>query len=330
MRVLLVGLGSIGRRHLANLLRLSSIEEVVVLRRPESQWAPSSCADASGRVTMCHDLEAALEKPLGAAIICSPAPAHLPVGLTLAERGVNLFVEKPLSDGLDGVDHLLATCTRTGAVLQVGYNLRFHPPLVTLQQEVASGRIGRLLSVHLHVGQYLPDWRPMQDYRRAVSAQRALGGGALLELSHEIDGARWLAGEVRSVFAHTSRQTDLEIDVEDTADLVLRCGTVTASVHMDMSDRAAVRSYRVIGSAATLTWDGSTDLVRLQGAGVAEDLHPAMRVDRNEMYLAELRQFFGAVEQQGVPAVTGQDGRAVLAVVAAARTSAIERRVVDV
>lgn len=189
--------------------------------------------------------------------------------------------------------------------------------------------IGRLLSIRVETGQFLPDWRPTQDYRTVVSARKELGGGALLELSHEFDYVRWIAGEVSSVAATVDCISGLDIEVEDCAEVTLRFANgAIGQVHLDLFQRAPTRTCRVLGTEGTITWDGITNHVRrFQSATKAwDDLHPAITLDRNEMYLAELRHFFACIQGDEQPLITGHDGLAALEIAIAAKTSAEQQR----
>lgn len=294
MRILLVSLGSIGRRHLANLRQLEPDAEVCILRR-----AIDPALDEKQVTT----LEAALAFAPDAALICSPAPQHVAVATALAARGIALFIEKPLSHDTAGVAELLSLAREKCAPLMVGYCLRFFAPLRALREQVLAGKIGRLLHIHAEVGQHLADWRPGSDYRTSVTAQRALGGGALLELSHEIDTALWFGGEVESVTAQIGTLGDLSLDVEDTADLQLRFRNgILGTIHLDLLQRPLRRLCRLIGTEGTLT----LDLL-------------AAPADRNAMYLEELRHFLDCTRTHQQPSITGEDGLRVLEVIAAAR-----------
>ena len=116
---------------------------------------------------------------------------------------------------------LINICQSKKIALMTAYNLRFQPSLQEFRKQIKQQRIGKILSVRVEVGQYLPNWRPESDYRKGVSAQKKLGGGVLLELSHEIDYISWIFGDYKWVKAHISKQSNLEIDVEDTAYLLL-------------------------------------------------------------------------------------------------------------
>ena len=320
VRILVVGLGGIGRRHARNLRALDPELRLACCRRPGV-----ASVDEDGLFEdRFSSIGAALSWRPDAAVVATPAALHLEVALALAEQGAHLFIEKPLSHSVDGIDRLLDTCRVRGLVLTVGYNLRFDSRLRAIRDALVRGRIGRLLTISAEAGQFLPEWRRDRDYRESASARRALGGGALLELSHELDYVRWLSGEVATVSARASRVSDLEIDVEDTAEVTL--GFVTGAighVHVDMIDRAPRRGCRVVGSTGTLQWDALAGQARLAGdAGPWSSLCGESRDDRNASYLEEMRCFLACVKQGGSPAVSGEEGRRVVEIALAARRSA--------
>ena len=328
MRVLIVGLGAIGRRHVANLAAIEPEATVTVWHQHSRR---SDHPEASEYLEVFSLAEALVAQPQ-IALITSPASLHVGTALDLAKHGVHLLIEKPLSDRLEQVDLLIGSCRQRDVTLFVAYNFRFYEPLQVMRQAIIEKRIGKVLSVRAEVGQYLPDWRPGADYRGSGSAQRALGGGALLELSHEIDYVRWLVGEVVEVSAMVGRVSDLEVDVEDTAEIALRFATgAIGSIHLDMVQRTPARTCKVVGSDGTLSWDFYSHQVRWysSASSVWTDLCPAAPRDRNEMYVAELRHFLDCVGGRSTPAVSGEDGRRVLEIALAARRSSDERRVVD-
>ena len=328
MRFLLIGSGSIGRRHLANLRQLFPRAPIDVL---SSRGRPLESPLEATRVV--HSLDESLSSGLDAAIVASPAPFHLAACRTLLDAGVSVLVEKPLSDSLDGVDDLLAVARKRNRLLMVGYTLRFHPAIGSLQNALQEGAVGRVLSARFEVGQYLPDWRPTQNYRETVSARCELGGGALLELSHEIDYAQVLLGPIAQVSALVSRVSDLEIDVDDCVDMTVRfAGGAQASIHLDLLQRSVFRGCRLIGTDGTLEWDAPAQQVRHYDAVRREwtvRLSTA-GIDRNEMYLAELRHFLNAVETGNDPLETAAGARSTLQVIEAARRSAAEGRLMEV
>jgi predicted dehydrogenase len=190
--------------------------------------------------------------------------------------------------------------------------------------------IGKVLSVRCEIGQYLPSWRPSSDYRKGVSARHDLGGGALLELSHELDYMRWIFGEVEWVKATLSRQSGLEIDVEDSAHLILGFEPASdghrliGTVSLDFIRHDTTRLCIAIGESGSLRWNGLTGEVALYLAGTKEwsqkFSHPHQRDDS---YLAEWQDFITCVVENNVPQVTGEDGLRVLEIIEATRNSAL-------
>jgi predicted dehydrogenase len=320
MRILIAGLGSIGLRHLGNLRSLVPDAYIGVWR----QATPAGDDVPEGVDEVVYDLESALAQKPDIALVTGPATAHIATGRALAERGIHLYIEKPLAHSLEGVDDLLALCRRNSAILMVGYNYRFNASLCAAREMVIAGRIGRVLGVRAEVGQYLPEWRPGQDYRDSVSARADLGGGVVLELSHEFDYIRWLVGEITAVNARLGKVSDLEIDVEDLAEVVLefRDGAI-GNIHLDMVQRIPVRTCRIIGSEGTLVWDGLAGEVKcyLSKSGTWSDASGGKGA-RNDMYLEALRHFLYCVEYGKTPESTGEDGRSALAIALAVKESA--------
>jgi len=322
-RLLIVGLGSIGTRHLRIARELNPCADIRVLRHQECVSVPEY---ADGCISSIEQAVAFLPQ---IAVIANPAPFHIPVAQRLAEAGVHLLIEKPLSSSLDAVTQLIETCHKQGSVLLTGYNLRFLPSLQHFRNLILDDTIGRVLSVRCEIGQYLPSWRPDTDYRQSVSARRELGGGVLLELSHELDYLRWIFGEVAWVNATTSRQSTLEIDVEDTAHLILGFVSVDdkfqliGTVSLDFIRQDTTRSCTVIGENGTLRWNGLTGAVELYEAGAKEwyELF-CHQHQRDDSYLAEWQNFIDCVNEDKKPLVTGEDGLKVLEIIGAARVSA--------
>lgn len=320
-RILIVGLGSIGTRHLRLARSLVPHADIRVLRRAVGA-VPE---DASGCFA---ELGAALAFQAQIAVIATPASLHLPVAQALAEAGAHLLVEKPLAASPEGVVRLIRTCRSRSRVLLVGYNLRFLPSLRRFREAVREGLVGKVLSVRCEVGQHLADWRPGADYRDTASARRELGGGALLELSHELDYLRWIFGEVHWVSACLRKQSTLEIDVEDTAHLLLGfAGSgqrgLIASANLDFIRQDPTRTCTAIGERGTVCWDGVQGIVRHyvpETRAWTELFHEAP--SRDESYLAEWLHLLACVDGTQTPAVGGADGLAVLEIIAAARIAA--------
>lgn len=317
-KCLVVGSGSIACRHIANLRQLLPQAEV-------------GCVSASGRALAAGDTRAtaflasfaeALAWRPDLAVVASPAPLHLDHAVALLESGIAVLIEKPLSDQLARHDALAARLAPWRDRIEVAYNLRFLSSLRHLRTLLAEQVVGRIHSIHIDLGQYLPDWRPQSDYRRNVSANRALGGGVLLELSHEFDYLTFLFGRFDRVFCVTGHSGELEIDVEDSADVLFtRADGVVAQLHLDFLQRKATRRCKVIGQRGNLHWDLIANSITLENATSQETLFAEPEVDRNAMYLELLRGFIDLAQGRAAPRIRYEQGLAVLTMVDAMRRS---------
>lgn len=269
------------------------------------------------------------------AVIATPSTHHIEAAAPLAQSGAHLLVEKPIAAAVEGVPEFIDLCRANGVTLMTGYNLRFAPALLAFRRLLLESRIGRVLSVRAEVGQHLPSWRPATDYRDSVSGKSALGGGVLLELSHEIDFLRWLFGDIAWVSAVALRQSALEIDVEDTAHLLLgfaprdEGAALVGSLIMDFIRKDATRTCLAIGDRGSLRWNALAGTVELfeEGAPGWTQCHASSN-DVENSYRAEWTHFLECVSSGRPPLVAGEDGLAVIRVIEAARRSSAERRVI--
>ena len=317
LRALVVGYGSIARRHVRNLRTLAQGARIATLRR-----APDS--PPVGVEAVLTDWGQVSKFAPDVALVTSPATHHVKDALKALDVGAHVLIEKPLAASLSGLDRLRDTARQTDRVVLVAYPFRFYEPLQIVKDAIIGDAVGRILSARAEVGMYLPDWRPGIDYRTSVSAARSLGGGALLELSHEFDLIRWLVGDCEAVFAHCGRVSELEVDVEDIADVLLRFASgAHGSVHLDFLQRVPHRCLRIVGATGTIRWELEGDRAQLWqvATGTWTDLQTAS-VGRNDMYLNELSHFLECARGEASPAVSLEDGESALRIALAAHASA--------
>ena len=318
--VLIVGLGSIGKRHASIIKKLFPIIKIVVLRH--SKFNKTDILN-DGLYDCVSSIEVALAFNPDAAIISNPASEHMKYAKILAKNNINLLIEKPISNSIDGVEELIKLCLQNKCILMTAYNLRFLSSLVEFKKQVDSNKAGKIFSIRSEVGQYLPSWRPESDYRKSVSANKNLGGGVLLELSHEIDYLYWIFGEIEWVKAHVSKQSNLDIDVEDNANVILGFkGDLSASLNMDFYRHDTLRKCFVIGEKGTLLWDGIADEVKYfeKRAKMWKTIFTS-NTDKNFTYSEEIKAFFRAIEFESLPSISGYDGLQVIEAVEAIKKS---------
>jgi predicted dehydrogenase len=324
---LILGCGSIGKRHLGNLLSARAGEVLAFDIRPDR----ANEVRARFGIEVLVDLEQALARCPRVAFVTAPTSLHIPLALQAARHGCHLFIEKPLSHSREGVEELLATVRQQNLLTLVGCNMRFHPGLRMVKQLLQDNVIGRIVAVRAEVGQYLPDWHPSEDYRQGYSARSDLGGGVILDAIHEIDYVRWLLGPVRSVACFTGKLSRLDIGTEDTAALLLRFADgAVGEVHLDYVQRTYSRTCHVIGDEGTIRWDYSAGEVRLYSARTRgwETISNPAGWQANQMYVDELNHFLRCLAGQEQPALDVVAAAQVLEVALAAKEAAATHQVI--
>jgi predicted dehydrogenase len=319
VKILIAGLGSIGRRHLRNLLALG--ERDILLYRTNQSTMPEE--ELAG-FPVERDLQAALSWRPDAVIVANPTARHLDVAIPAAQAGCAMLLEKPISHSLEGVAELEGAVRQGGGQVLVGFQFRFHPCLQRAAQLLADGEIGRPLSARAVYAEYLPGMHPWEDYRTSYSARRDLGGGAILTLCHPLDTLRWLLGEVKGVWAFAGQLNDFELGVEDTAEIGLRFSSgVLGSVHLDYNRRPPDHHLEIIGTEGTLHWDNASGALQVYRAEKREweTSNPPAGFERNDLFLAEMRHFLEVVRGEAAPRCTMEDGRKALELALAAHDS---------
>jgi predicted dehydrogenase len=330
-KLLIIGLGSIGKRHLRIVKQLFPSVKIIALRHKQCD---SMDLESFGLYACVNNIEKAIQLKPDAAIISNPSSMRLEIMNTLANVGVHILSEKPISSKTDGIQDLINSCIDSGIVLMTGYNLRFLPSLLKFRQQIQIGKIGKILSFNAEVGQNLLDWRPNIDYKKTVSSQKKLGGGVLLEMSHELDYIAWIFGKVEWVKSHISKQSNLEIDVEDNANIIFGIKhvddyNIVGQLNMNFFQHNISRNCKVVGEKGTLVWDGVKGKVKFYGenSNSWRTIFSSLP-DRDFTYQEEIKNFIHSIEYNEKPYITGTDGLKTLQLIDAIRKSSAKNNVV--
>lgn len=305
MKFLIAGLGSIGRRHLKNLVSMGE-KDILLYRTHQATLTDEELAG----FPVATDLKDALAQKPDGVIVANPTALHLDVAIPAAQTGCHLLLEKPLTNSMDGIAQLSeAVAAGKGKVL-VGFQFRYHPGLNQISKILKEGAIGRPLSVRVHWGEYLPNWHPWEDYRQGYAARSDLGGGVILTLSHPLDYLRWLLGNIKELFAFGGHLSDLELQVEDTAEISLHFANgVVGSVHLDYNQRPPVHKLEIVGTGGTVRWDNADGAVQLSRAGEPWETFPVpIGFERNWLFQDEIRHFLAVSRGEEAPLCTLEDG----------------------
>jgi predicted dehydrogenase len=297
-RLLIIGVGSIGERHLrcfraTGRAEVSFVEINAELRR--------SVAERYGIRSSYSELETALAERPDMAVIATPAPLHIPIALRLAEAGIHLLIEKPLSTSLDGVERLRQSVEERGLVAAVAYVYRVHPCLVAMKEALAAGRFGRPVQLVAVSGQHFPTFRPA--YRSIYYTDRAQGGGAIQDaLTHLVNAGEWLVGPVDRLVVDGAHQVLDGVEVEDTVHMLTRHGTVLGCYSLNQHQPANETTLTVICDQGIARWELHHNRWRWQERP-GDDWHDESinPLERDTLFILQANRFLDAVEGKAVP-----------------------------
>ena len=338
MKILIAGLGSVGRRHLRNLIALG--EKDIILLRSHRATLPD---DELAGYPVETDLQEALNKHApDAIIIANPTALHLDVAIPAAQAGCHILLEKPIANSLDRVNQLQEAAQKSGSRILVGFQFRYHPTLRKSRELIQQGALGQVLTVHVHWGEYLPQWHPWEDYRQSYAARSDLGGGVIVTLTHPLDYLRFIVGEVDALWSFNGHLSPLDLDVEDIAEIGLTFANGTlGGVHLNYVQRPPVHRMEIVGTNGTLRWDNADGVLHFYKlpapfgsysdnppAPAIESFPPPEGFDRNQLFVEQTRHFLEVVRGESEPVCTLEDGIQALRLALAAKESASTRQAI--
>jgi predicted dehydrogenase len=310
-RVLVVGVGSIGERHVrcfaaTGRARISVCEVNAELRR--------TVAERYSVAEPFADLESGLAARPEVVVICTPAQLHVSLALAAVRAGAHVLIEKPLSAGFDGVTELLHEVGARGIVAGVAYVYRAHPALAAMRDAIGSGRFGEPVQVVATCGQHFPLYRPA--YRTIYYNDRATGGGAVQDaLTHVVNAAEWLVGPVTRLAADVGHQVLDGVTVEDTAHVLTRHGNVMGCFSLNQHQAPNETTLTVVCARGTARfeyhecrWRWATE------PGALWTDEPCPPLERDALFIRQAVAFLDAVEGGAAPLCTLAEARQTLAV----------------
>lgn len=318
MNVLVAGYGAIGKRHLGNLLKIDAIEKIFIYT--SLKQLPEDLSIAAQRKIEFIDTLApfyGISYPnlngdsleINFAIIANETYKHLDTAIYLAERGINLFIEKPISHSLEKIDIFKTVIKKNKIKVFVGYNLRFLGAIKYIKEQLSNGIIGDIYFAKIEVGQYLPTWRSNIDYRKSYSAFSERGGGVTLDLSHEIDYMRYLFGEPFCWKVITAKVSKLEISSDDIFEGLYRYNTnFICNVHMDYLQKNRKREIRIEGSEGAIKCDFVKKNIKIIKNNVETIIDDDTKFDISKTYIDEINHFVKVIKENKETDITLEDG----------------------
>ena len=295
-KILVVGYGSIGRRHVDNFLEFKDIQLIVYTKRNDLQLLKKKGVKVSNSLAEC------LKENPDIGIIANETSLHIPIAIKLAEEGLDLFLEKPLSNSLKDVEKLRAIVKKKKLITQMGCNLRFHPCIKKIKSLIEQQKIGKIISAQVQNYSYLPDH--IEDYRKSYAGRKDLGGGVILTQIHEIDYMYWFFQEVENVISIVGKFSELDVTAEDYVSCLLKFkNKIIGELHMDCFQRPDFKSCKIRGTKGEIYWDSDNNCVNIYNMNkkrweIKFDNGFSNNLDMYSTYVEELKHFLKCVKHR--------------------------------
>lgn len=326
MKALVVGYGSIGRRHIKNLSSIKNIEILVCSRSKKKNKLKKN-------IHFFSSLGECIKQKPDFAIISNVSNEHICTATILAKHNIDLLIEKPLSHNLKGVQNLLKIINKKNLVTLMGCNLRFHPCIKRIKELISEKKLGKILSVQAESGSYLPSWHLDEDYRKSYSARKDLGGDVTLTCIHELDYLYWFFRDVKEIFSLTGKFSSLQITSDDLSSIILRFkNNIIGEIHLDYFQRPDLRRCKIIGEKGTIYWDSQSNKVNLFSSKRKKwkTVTYARNYDRNKEYMDELKYFINCVKYRKKTFNPVSEGAKILEIALLAKKSSTKRKMLSI
>ena len=324
MTILLIGFGSIGKRHLGNLFHLGFNDIAVVTRN-------ASLPEPYEDLKLYTSLQNALaNSTYDTAVLCTPTAQHASSILQLLQAKVyRIYIEKPISHSLDDLELAAKIASTYPNKIVIGFDLHFDVGLQKVKELLNRQTIGKIISINAQVGQYLPDWRPAEDYRQGMSAKTITGGGVMLDLVHEFDYVTWLVGPVNTVAAFYKNSGSLQIETEDIAEVLLQFESgAIGTIHLDYLQPTLVRNCLITGAEGTIKWNLAESTVEWINQEKEVFSYNYKGCERNERFVQIMKSFLQDEADERLTSM--QEGIESLKLVVAAKQSCDTQQFVSI
>lgn len=292
--ILIVGSGSVGRRHAKNFRSLGCDVSCVDPKEDRRSQMVTELPVKGHFPTLNAALEAA-EKFTGVAV-CSPPKFHVEQSVVALDAGLPVLLEKPVAPELSACRRLHERL-RQGGKLLLGYTYRWWDPVKRLKSLIDSERVGAPRHARFLMSAHLADWHPWEPYQDFFMASRDLGGGALLDESHFIDLMLWFFGPPTSVFARIEKISDLEISTDDFVEIsAVYPARLRVSIHLDLFGRPHQKQIVVVGEKGTIQCLFDPNAIRISDSPEPRWDTESFSLQRNDMFLDVAREFLELID----------------------------------
>lgn len=303
MKILICGLGSIGKRHAKNLLFLKK-KNLIFFRERNLSLKENKLKN----IITFNSLKKSLNQNPDVAFICNTTSKHMDTAIECAKKGCHLFIEKPLSNNLKKIKILEAIIKKKKIKVMIGYNMRFHPLMKKIKKILDNKQIGDVYNIQSEWSEYLPDWHPWENYRDTYAAQKKMGGGCSLTLSHELDSLYWLFGKIKKV-ENFKIFKYLGGDVDTSSDFLIKFkNSAVAYSHIDFLGKPHVRKLFISGTKKKIYFNYYKNKVKIINRfGNVKVIK--VKFQKNDMYLEEIKYFLKCISKNITPSPGIKDSK---------------------
>ena len=338
-RILFIGLGGAGQRHLrlfkenspkgTELIAFRSTSKTPVLNPDFTINTKKSLEELYG-VKIYNNFDEALNLMPDLVVISTPSSMHIQYAQLCAEKGINIFVEKPLSNSHIGLKKLNKIILKNKIFFQVGLQRRYHPQLKEIKKIIDGGAIGKISNATMTVASYIPFWHPYEDYKELYACKKNLGGGVLLTEIHEFDLCIWYFGKPISVTCVGGTYSDVGLDVEDTAHIILSYDGFSVQVNLTFWQKHAERSIFIGGKDGCVFWNQDDNLLKLKNYHLDSETVNEVQMTNDSMFNSQVKDVLNPIKSESKSSVNLIDSYLSISIVLAAKKSMSEKRTVNI
>ncbi len=322
---LIIGFGSIGRRHTRNIKHLYPNSKIYLISK-----TPTNIFKEENLIykrIKFKDLDLIKNKMI--VFICNTPNLHLKTANKFINLKYSIFIEKPISSNIVGLNNFISNMRKNKIVCHLGYQFRYHPLILNVKKLLDKKKFGEIISVQIKCSSFLPSWRSGGNYKNEISANKNLGGGVLLELSHEIDYAYFLFGNFKTVSSHIFKTKFLEINSEDSIDFILNNKNFNCNIHLDFHSRYKERYIKINLTKATI----KVDLIKNKVFIFNDSKIKEVNCEKNtydKIYLNEIKDFVKNIKKNNYENKILKDSYFIMKIINACQKSNQLKKIVKI
>jgi predicted dehydrogenase len=307
MNILILGLGSIGQRHLRNLRSVNKQFKFFSLRRKYiTPLLDANNNSKKGNIEKTYKIKNFNNfkdiKNIDAAFICTPSKFHVIEAIKLLKKNINIFVEKPIGSSLKNINQLKNIIIKKPKLKSMmGFQLKFNPIILNLKKLILKKTIGKIYNIFVHHGEHIDDFHPYENYIKSYAARKELGGGVILTQIHELDYLSFLFDgfKIKIKKSFPSKISNLKINVEDnvTANLevVKKNYKIKCLLHLNYYERPKKRLISLIGEKGKIECDLNSGKINIFKNKKIKSM--LFKFDRNQIFINQVKYFINCIKK---------------------------------